>query len=153
MISIAELLERHKHPLTWLYSLLFYINLFTGMWLHNWLIISASLLGILAVTLFQPAIKTVPAWSEKLIAITLKQWQSMPSLYRIATVSASLLITFGLLCALWRNNVTLTVLFIVMIVALKAYFLQKPLREMAASIAKLRKKASDKGASSPKDDK
>lgn len=127
MISMIRILQRNKHPLTWFYSTLFYINLFVGMWLHNWLLITTSLIGVLTVTLFHPPMKNVPAWAEKFIATISEQWQETPFVVRYSLLFTSLAVTVLLLYALWQNSVLLTVLSLVAIILIKGYFLRKPL--------------------------
>lgn len=127
MISIVDLFQRHKHPLSWLYITLFYINLFVGLWLHNWLLIVTSVTGVFAVTLFQPPVKKVPAWSERMIQIISEQWLDTAVWLRVVLLVVSLLITAGLFYALWQNSVFGTTLSLLVLFAIKGYFWQKPL--------------------------
>lgn len=127
MNLMIALLERHKHPLTWLYSLLFYINLFVGLWLHHWLLILTSVTGVIAVTFFQPASKRVPAWADRFMAIAAKQWLALSGLTQIAVMFFSLLLLIVLMMGLWQNSVFITASSLIVLILVKAYFLQEPI--------------------------
>ncbi len=121
-MKISKKLLDHQHnPLSWLYSLLFFILFCFGFWHHDWLIIIITIIGLGTTWFYFPESTVKYDWAEKCIAAGV-EWVQKPFDTEKAIVSAVYTVFFLLLLiSLWAHIGSLVTISIVLLVVTKLY--------------------------------